>query len=108
MLYVSEYTGNHYSTAEECEKADEKYLAEKQEKELAEQKKKDERGTRAKEVEEALEAYQKAKNNYQTLLYEFLKDYGSFHYTHHWADNTKDPHAVNFCDIAFDTFFNKI
>lgn len=81
MKYFSETLNKMFDTKGECLEAEDKHLKalaakEAKEKELAEQ-----RATRAKEVEDAYRAAAAAKCEYDRLLREFLKDYGSFHAT---------------------------
>ena len=83
MKYYSEKTKNFYDTEKELNKAEEKFdvaLA-------AEKEKREQRSARAKEVEEAYK-------NYQKLLKDFIKDYGSYHM------------SLTSGDSIFDYFFN--
>ena len=86
MKYFSEVLNQVFDSAEECAQAEEahnKALAE------AEAKKKaltDERANRAKEVEDAYRKAIEAKRDYDKLLGDFLKDYGSFHATFKTTD----------------------
>jgi len=81
MKYFSEKLNKIFDSAEACEEAEvahDKAIAE------AEAKKKalaDERATRAKEVEDLYKAAVEAKKAYNIALQDFLKDYGSFHFT---------------------------
>lgn len=81
MTIISEKTGKHYKTPEECladeKKFDDELAAkEAKKKELAEQRK-----IRAKEVEDAYKARIEADKNYREKLNKFIDDYGSFHMT---------------------------
>ena len=81
MKYFSETLNQVFNTENECLEAENKHSKAL---EAAEAKKKalaDERATRAKEVEDAYRAAAAAKCEYDRLLREFLKDYGSFHAT---------------------------
>ena len=79
MKYYSEKLKKFYESEDEC-KHDEEIAAEK---ERAEEKRKTELATtrkaRAKEIEEAYHAIMDAREKYDNLLTEFVKDYGSFH-----------------------------
>ena len=81
MKYFSEKLNKFYDTEKACAEAEEaqekaRVEAEEKKKALAEQ-----RATRAKEVEKAYEAMTEARQNYNKVLNDFLKDYGSFHAT---------------------------
>lgn len=86
MKFYSEKLNKLFDSQESCveaESAHDKQVAE------AEAKKKalaDERATRAKAVEEAYRNAIKAKQDYDKLLQDFLKDYGSFHATFKTTD----------------------
>ena len=77
MKYYSEKTKKFYDT-EEAVKAAEKEFDEK---ELEAVKFKEERAQRAKAVDEAYDAAQKAIANYNKLLNDFIKDYKYYHYS---------------------------
>lgn len=77
MLYMSELTNEFYKTAEECQQADEKFLAEKRAAEERKNAKKAERNKRQAEVEEAYDRLRKARNKYDSLRDAFVRDYGS-------------------------------
>lgn len=94
MKFYSESLNKMFDSADACAEAEsthEKAMAE------AEAKKKalaDERANRAKEVEEAYKTAVDAKQNYDAKLREFLRDYGSFHFTYRSSEN------------PFSTFFD--
>lgn len=85
MKYYSEKTRGFYETEEELKAAEKA----KDEEILAEKEKRNARAKRAKEVEEAY-------LNYQKLLKEFIKDYGSYHMS------IKDDRSL--FDMFFDNF----
>ena len=90
MKFYSEVTQRLYNSQEELLKAEK----EKQEAELAAKRKKEElarnRKTRAKEVEDAMKEAIEARKKYKTLLNEFCKEYGAFHYTWNNDDSLID------------------
>ena len=65
-------------------------------KEEAKAKKKAERASRAKEVDEAIKAAEKANQKARTLLNAFLKDYGSYHETYRDGDMISLKDIFNF------------
>ena len=97
MLYYSETLKKTFNTEKECKEAEEKenIRIEKEQKEnekfIAEKK------MRATEVEQAYKALQEAKEKYNDLVSNFIKDYKSFHFT---FSNTND-----FLNDVFDTYF---
>lgn len=101
MKYYSEKLNKLFDTQEACaraEKEHEKAVAE------VEAKKKalaDERAKRAKEVESAYNAVIAAKKDYQKVLNDFVKDYGSFHMTLKTGENN----PFNLFDSLFDRFW---
>lgn len=81
MKFYSEVTDKMYDTVESLQAAEKKIADERARKEAAEAKKKAERETRAKDVENALEAAAKAQGEAVEKLSAFIEDYGSFHTT---------------------------
>lgn len=81
MKFYSEITQRLYDSEADLKKAEK----EKQEAELAAKRKKEElaqnRKARAKEVEDAMKEAIEAQKKYKTLLNEFCKEYGAFHYS---------------------------
>ena len=76
MKYYSEITRSMYSSAEECQKAEEKLLREREAALEAEKVKTAELEMRKKEIEEVRAKYMDAKNEYIELIEKFTKDYG--------------------------------
>jgi septation ring formation regulator EzrA len=76
MKFYSENLKTLFDTVEDLEAAEKEYQA----KLKAEQEKKNERKTRAKEVEDA-------RVKYMELLRQFIADYGSYHSTVKEGDN---------------------
>ena len=85
MKYYSEKLKKLFDKENELQKAEQDF----DKKEAVELKKREERATRAKEVDEAYSHYLK-------LLKDFIKDYGSYHHT------IKD----NDFDVFFDSFWH--
>ena len=79
MKYLSEVTKKVYDTVDELNTEEEKVLAARKERELAEAEKKAKREERAKEVEEALKFALEAQKEANEKLEAFCKDYGTFH-----------------------------
>ena len=79
MKYLSEVTKKVYDTVDELNAEEEKVLAARKERELAEAEKKAKREERAKEVEEALKLALEAQKEANEKLEAFCKDYGTFH-----------------------------
>ena len=75
MKYFSEITNKVYNTTEDLAAAEAKVELEKK----AEEKKKQLRAERAKEVEDAFKAANEAYKKASDLLSDFTKTYGSFH-----------------------------
>lgn len=102
-IYCNEYTDEPFETEEEALASEKKFLEAKAAKEKAEaerkaaiEKKNAERAIKAKEVEEALKAYNEARKNYQKKLGEFCKTYGAFH------TSIKDVNPLDLVDAMFD------
>ena len=93
MKFYSENLKKLFDSAEDCAKAEAEAKKVEEEKRIAEQKKAESRKARAKEVEDALKAATEARANYEKLLRDFCKDYGSFHYSFN-SDN-----GFNFFDF---------
>lgn len=74
MKFYSEETKKFYDSAEACQEDEVKVKAEKEAAAVRAAQLKEERASRAKEVEDALAHANELLNN-------FVKDYGSFHYT---------------------------
>lgn len=101
MKYYSENLKRFYDTLDECKEADEKFLAEKKEKEERKLKLSEERKARAKEVEDAYKAVINAESTYSELLSNFIKDYGSFHMT--FSEPCKRANSLqNLLDLIFN------
>lgn len=96
MKYYSELTKKVYDTPELLEEAEKVVL----EANKAKEKKLAERAERAKAVETAIEAANKAKKEADKALSDFCKEYGSFHTT------IKEPNSVyGWFNDWFDSFF---
>lgn len=92
MKYFSEITQKLYDSEELLQEAEKKEA----EKRIEKEKKDETRKKRAAEVEEAMKEVVAAKEKADRLMGEFVRDYGSFHYTY---KSDLVP--------AFDRFFSK-
>ena len=81
MTIISEKTGKHYTTVEECLEDEKKYDEEIAVKEAKKKELSETRKNRAKEVEDAYKARMEADKVYRDKLNKFINDYGSFHMT---------------------------
>ena len=90
MKYLSEVNGKIYDSEAELLKA-EKEIADRKAKEAEEKAKKEAtRKERAEEVEKAIQELAEADERANKLIREFVKDYGSFHYSISTKDTNKD------------------
>lgn len=81
MKFYSDITKKLYENEKELLKDEQKLTKEREEKELAEKKKSEERAVRAKEIEDAYNIAKDAYQKYNDLMRQFCKDYGSYHTT---------------------------
>ena len=95
MKYYSEDLKRLFDSEDELTKAEAKAKEVALAKETKEKQLREERASRAKEVEEALKAARDAEKKANKLMNDFVNDYGSFHTT---IKDTFDP---------FDWFWNK-
>ena len=102
-LYCNQYTDEIFDTEEKALASEREYLEVQEAKKKAEaerkaalEKKNSERAAKAKEVEEALKAYNEARKNYQQKLGEFCRTYGAFH------TSIKDVNPLDLVDAMFD------
>lgn len=96
MKYYSEETKKMYNSEKECADATTAFLAEKEKAEAEAKAKKEKRSERAKEVELAREKMRDAQKNYADVLNQFVKDYG----TYHWS--TSSVEDLPLCLSLFD------
>ena len=101
MTIISEKTGKHYSTPEECLADEKRFDEELAEKEAKKKELSDARKVRAKEVEDAYKARIEADKNYREKLNKFIDDYGSFHMTF----NTEVDDSFSFLDFLDNFWF---
>jgi hypothetical protein len=101
MRIISDVTGKIYSTVEECQKAEELYAYEQEQKKKAEEarkleekKKQTERAKDAKEVDEIRQEMFAAQKKYREAVDKFVKKYGSYHFSVDSFDNF--PHLFDF------------
>jgi uncharacterized protein YecT (DUF1311 family) len=87
MQYYSKKLNKLYDTEAECVKAESDYDKSQKEYGAKVAKLNDERGPRAKELEEAAKDVIKAQQHYYDLRDKFLHDYGSYH----WTVTTSSP-----------------
>jgi len=90
MKFYSEITKKLYDTEKELVKAENEIKVKEIAAREAEIKKKAERKSRAKEVEEALKAANDAQSKAIQLLKEFTRDYGYFHISYTKDDVKSD------------------
>ena len=101
MQYYSDKTKKVYKTVDELNDAEKKY----DDNQLAIAKRNDERKARAKEVEDAYKVMEDARKAYNKKVNDFIKDYGSYHYSITKKlddDEYRDP--LNLLDIFFKPF----
>ena len=91
MKYFSEKLKKLYDTEEALKKAEELVLKAEAEKLAKEKLLKETRATRAKNVEAAIKKADEARELADKLLSDFVKDYGSFHYSY----TTEKPKATD-------------
>lgn len=96
MKYYSEETKKMYNSEKECADATTAFLKEKEQAEAEAKAKKEKRSERAKEVELAREKMRDAQKNYADVLNQFVKDYG----TYHWS--TSSVEELPLCLSLFD------
>jgi regulator of protease activity HflC (stomatin/prohibitin superfamily) len=82
MQYYSQLVHKIFDTEEACLDAEKEFKTALAEKEAKELKLKEEKKSRAKEVEDAYEAYQEAEKKYIKLRNEFIKDYKQYRMTY--------------------------
>ena len=101
MKFYSENLKKFFDTEKECVEAE----TEAKRKADVEAKKKEElanaRKERAKAIDEAREVMLKAEKDYNKLVREFIKDYGSYHTSY----STKDCDFVDDLDLMIDSLF---
>lgn len=81
MRYYSDLLKKVFDSEDACVAAEDKYLTEMEEKDAREKELRETRKARAKEVEAALEEVHEAQKKFTELKNNFIKDYGSFHYS---------------------------
>lgn len=82
MKYYSEKLKKLFDTQETLKKAEDVVLKAEAEKLAKEKALKETRANRAKEVETAIKIADEARETANKLLNNFVKDYGSFHYSY--------------------------
>lgn len=94
MRIISDVTGKIYPTVEECQKAEELFNYEQEQKKKAAEVKKTERANDAKKVEEIRKEMFAAQKKYREAVDEFVKKYGSYHFSANSFDDF--PHLFDF------------
>lgn len=92
LLYYSKKLNQTFKTPEACEAAEAEYDKKEAEKKALSEK----RSTRAKEIEAAFKKSQEAHKEYQKLLKDFIKDFGSYHATY-----TADTMPISLFDSSW-------
>ena len=101
MQYYSDKTKKVYKTVDELNDAEKKY----DDNQLAIAKRNDERKARAKEVEDAYKVMEDARKAYNKKVNDFIKDYGSYHYSiTKKLDDDEYRAPLNLLDIFFKPF----
>ena len=94
MKYYSEILKKAFDTEKDCLKAEKEHEEKVAAQKIAAETLAKERKARAKEVEDALEKVQEARENYLKVLKDFCKDYGAFHYS--WTSDKVKPSLLEF------------
>lgn len=81
MKFYSEILNKQFDTADECVAAEKAYEEEVAKKQVEQEYLKTQRKARAAAIEEAREKMVEAQNHYRILIGEFVKDYGTYHYS---------------------------
>lgn len=80
-IYFSEVLNKRFDTEEACLQAEKEYAEKIAAQKEAEQKLKNEKAARAKDIENAYKAYKDAEKKYLELRNKFVEDYGQYHMT---------------------------
>lgn len=100
MKYYSELTKKTYDTVDALEKDEATKKAEKEKKDAyTEQRKKD-----AQIVRDKMNAYEKAYEEYNKAISDFVQKYGSYHAT---ITENGIPSISKFVDSVIDNFFDR-
>lgn len=101
MKYYSDKLDKIFDSAEECSQAEKDYDTQLAEKKQHELQLKEERSTRAKEIDEARKALEDASKHYHELIRAFVKDFGSYHHSIVRNDFKDDLDFMDFFDNWF-------
>ena len=110
MKFYSETTKMFYPTFKECEAAEKEAEKQKKKEEKAKNKKEKlsaERKARADEITEALKKVYEDCNKYQNLVKDFVKDYGSYHYSITTDNYNDSPLGFSWIDFFSDNFSDR-
>ena len=99
MKFYSEKLNKLFDSAQECEAEEEKVKLQEEKKAKEKEKVEKEKAAKAKEIEEIYKKIQDLKKAYNEKVSDFVKTYGSFHFTFSNQDD--------FIDEIFDSFFFK-
>lgn len=108
MKFYSETTKMFYPTFKECEAAEKEAEKQKKEEKAKKEKLSAERKARANEITEALKKVYEDCNKYQNLVKDFVKDYGSYHYSITTDNYNDSPLGFSWIDFFSDDFFRQI
>lgn len=81
MLYYSEMTKKNYKTEDECRAAEADFLSAREKEKRAREEKAAARKEKAAQIEAARKEMVSAQNKYKELIEDFVKNYGSYHYS---------------------------
>ena len=81
MRIISDVLGKEFTSVEECQKAEEEYSKQLAEKEAKKQELMTQRKERASEIEQSYQKVLEARKEYNKLVDNFVKDYGSYHFS---------------------------
>lgn len=102
MKYYSEELQQTFDTEDECLEAEKKYFEGIKMLEESDRRIKEEKAARAKEVQEAYEAWIEAEKTYKSLRNDFIRDYGYFHATYSTSEDLNDFDIKKMVDEIFD------
>lgn len=106
MKIYSEVTKKFYPTVNECEAAEREAEKQKKEEQAEKERLSAERKIRAQEITKALDKVKEDYSKYRDLVKDFVKDYGSYHYsiTMDDYDSLLGRSWVDFFNDFFDRF----
>lgn len=102
MKYYSEELKKTFDTEEECVAAEKEYLQAIEDEKAKALQLKEEKTTRAKEVQTAYEDWIEAEKKYKSLRNDFIRDYGYFHATYSTSEDLNDFDIKKMVDELFN------